>query len=257
VTGFGNTLTTGKLSNPLVGLQPARKQFAYKGSTTFGPPALSRGSTVYNRTRDFIDKGAATYYFNGEDLWFWPQEMGNAVAGSNPVLAADATSSSGYNFKVASGGGQYLSTSNGTEWFIGSQIPAGKMRIYFWMKAASTTNVTLLAQANESSVWTTLTTATVSVSSSSYALYSIDVDATGLSGDAFLINISAATVDVYVAWVGIRPWGDTLSTGVQVGVGTSTLYRCVGGTLDGQMVWKASVCTGAGGTAVSTGITTP
>jgi hypothetical protein len=44
---------------------------------------------------------------------------------------------------------------------------------------------------------------------------------------------------------------------VAVGAATSTLYRCVGGTDDGFLVWKTSVCTGAGGTTTSTAITTP
>ena len=51
--------------------------------------------------------------------------------------------------------------------------------------------------------------------------------------------------------------GSVVGASVAVGTTTQTIYRCVGGTLDGYMVWNATVCTGAGGTATSTLITTP
>ena len=79
-TGFGNTLTSGTLFNPFGAQQPARAQYANPGlsglaTSPLWNPGLSRGSIYLNRTSDFINKGSSAYFFNGEDLWLWPQEV--------------------------------------------------------------------------------------------------------------------------------------------------------------------------------------
>lgn len=51
--------------------------------------------------------------------------------------------------------------------------------------------------------------------------------------------------------------GDSGLKSLVINSGTNVMFRCVGGTSDGLMVWKASICTGGAGTTTSTVITTP
>ena len=212
ITGTGNTFKTGRLWNPF-GPQPAREQFAQPGltglsSAPFGDPTLSRGAVALNRTHDFIDKGAAGYYFNSEDLWFWPQELMDAVNGHTPVLVADTSSPTGSTFTVAASGSQTLSMSDMAYWYIGSQFPAGKMRVYFQAKSASgTPTITPVVQAYYSASWHTIgCNSATSALSTTFAVFSCDANASGLSGDKLLISFTGGTQDVYIAWIGVRPY---------------------------------------------------
>ena len=259
-TGRGNTLVTGSLSNPYGGSQPGRRQYAggFAGNTaTFGPALLSHGGLAFDRRSDFINVGATLPFFNAQDLWVWPSEIFHH-AGYFFYPINDSTSESGQYLPTISGTNQYLNGSNAHDWFIGSQVPAGKLRVYVKIaSAASTSTWTVYAQALESSTWTTLNSANFTGVGTTYQTSSFDADATGLTGDQFRLIVVSATQAGKLAWTAVRPWGDTLSTGITVGAGTSTIYRCTSGADDGLMVWKASVCTGAGGTTTSTVITTP
>ncbi len=223
VTGQGNLLTTERNSNPLNGIQPARRQYAGNNATAVGTPLLSRGAVAFNRTHDFIDKGAAAYYLNGEDLWLWPYEVGSSSTG--PGVVTDATSDTGSALFQAGGTGQFnLSESNGTSWTIGSQFPAGKMRIYVKAKSSvASTWETFWAQANEGGTWTQIGSANFQLTTS-YAVYSFDVDTTGLTGDAINIiygGYGMPANNVYIAWIGVRPWASDMPVGsLQIGSGT-------------------------------------
>jgi hypothetical protein len=223
-TGQGNTFITSELANPYVGLQPARKQLAGLNALSVGPPNLSRPALAFARTHDFIDKGAAAYYLNGEDLWLWPYEVGSGSTG--PAVVTDATSDTGSALLQAGGTGQFnLSESNGTSWTIGSQFPAGKMRIYVKAKSSvASTWETFWAQANEGGTWTQIGGANFQLTTS-YAVYSFDVDTTGLSGDAINIiygGYGMPANNVYIAWIGVRPWASDMPVGsLQISSGTA------------------------------------
>ena len=218
--GVGNSVTTGTSSNPYHGVQPDRKMFAYGGSGAFGPPQVSRGSTIFNRAADFINKGASAYYFNDEDLWMWPREL---IGGGAMPTVSDTASPTGDALVISSGSYLSVVAANATNLYIGSQIPAGKMRLYFDLRAASVTNFGVTVQANVGGTWTNLCVATFSVTTT-YGVYSCDADATGLKGDAFLIYLgspSSPTANTYLGYIGIRPWTSDLPTAsLQIGSGT-------------------------------------
>ena len=225
-SGFGNTLSASDEFNPFAGVQPAQRQYAPPslngfGTTPLGNTTVSRGAVSLNRTKDFLDQGGSVYFFNSEDLWMWPQAMHDTAGGgtSNPILTADVTSESGYYFQVNTSGrtNQYVSMLNGNSLYIGSQIPPGKIRIYFKAKAASATNITVSAAAGGTGIGSTTASLTTS-----YAVYSFDADATSYSGQMFILNFAAVTANAKIAWIGIRPWNtDGTFTSLTLGSGTA------------------------------------
>jgi hypothetical protein len=260
-SGQSNQWIGGGATNPYSAIQPNRPQFDPRGPSSFGAPSLSRGNIAFNRSAHFLATGANPYYFNADDLWLWPLDVGTGTTNGVTVVA-DANSETGTAILNAALGTTALIESQGANWTIGSQIPAGKFRVYFKIRAASTPNWYADVQAFYSAAWHSLgCNATFSSITSAYEVVSCDADATGLTGDTFRIllgGFSVNTVDTYVAWVGIRPWDtDAIANQLQVGAGAQTLYRCVGGTNDGLLVWQATTCTGAGGTTTSTLVTTP
>ena len=216
-TGVDNKITVGSDHPTFVGLEPARERFIPGSTTTFGPPQLSRGSIVFDRKADFIDKGAATYYFNAEDLWMWPQEMGGLGTG-NAATLADATSPTGSSLVIPlSGTVQYVGEANGTNLYIGSQIPAGKFRVYFSAKAASSVTLNVAVSAYYSAAWHDICNGAFTGVTTSYVTYSCDADATGLTGDLLRIAMgTTGSVDTQVAWIGIRPYDDILAATISV-----------------------------------------
>ncbi len=204
--GVGNTITNGTSTNPYKNSIPDRKTFAFEGGVgnLFGPPQLSRGSVIANRSHDFLDTGASAYYFNAEDLWMWPKEL--AGPGS-PTVVTDTASPSGNALKVATSTTFQVTTANVADLYVGSQLPAGKMRNYFFLRADSNTNFSVSAQAYESGSWTNIGCNTTFAVTTTYLVFSCDVDATGLKGDAYQIYLgSAASANVYVGYWGIRPY---------------------------------------------------
>jgi hypothetical protein len=213
ITGYGNTFKTGSQIN-VVNVQPARKQYAVPtvnalSSSPFGNPTLSRDSIALNRTHDFLSKGASAYYFNDEDLWMCPQEVSDDVGGGTgtPVLTADSTSECGWNFAVNTSGrtNQYVSAANTVNLYIGSQLPASKLRIFFKAKAASSTSITVGATAGSTGLGSYSPTLTTS-----YAVYSFDVNASSYSGSQFYLNFASVSANVQIAWIGIRPWDSSI-----------------------------------------------
>jgi hypothetical protein len=208
VTGRGNTVTTGSSSNPFDGIQPARKQMAGgQANPSVLVPDLSRTSKAFERTHDFLNGNASTPFFNAEDLWLWPTEVG--VVGGAPTLAQDNTSESGWNMLNAAGTQYYLSESNGTNWVIGNQFPAAKTRFYFKMKAAaSSTTEVLDVYVNEGGIWTALGACSNPTLGTSYSIITCDADLTGFSGDGIRLLIGGygfPNNNVYIAWIGARP----------------------------------------------------
>jgi hypothetical protein len=233
ITGYGNTFKTGTQNVP-INIQPSRSQYAAPtlnglSSAPLGNPNLSRGAVALNRTHDFIDKGASAYYFNSEDLWMCPQEVSDDIGGGTaiPILTADSTSECGWNFAVQTSGrtNQYVSAANTVNLYVGSQIPASKLRIYFKAKAASSTNISVDAHAGVTDLGST----TASLTTSS-GIYSYDVDASSYSGQQFNLNFASVTANASIAWIAIRPWGDTLSTSITLGSGVAMTSNQGNGT---------------------------
>jgi hypothetical protein len=206
-TGIGNLLTTCSEGSRPYGVDPGRCQ--YDGQidtgvlgTTFGPPQLARGSIALNRTHDFISKGASAYYFNDEDLWFWPTEL--MGASSTVPVVPDSTSVSGSAISLVGGSSSIsLVGSNGTTLFYGYQVPASKLRLYIMAKA----NTSLSWNFNLASGSTPLCSLSPTLTTS-YAVYECDGDATSYSGTSVYMSLGAAGTGntVSVAWIAIRPW---------------------------------------------------
>ena len=205
-TGVDNQIKVGSDHPTYVGLEPARTRFIPGGSTTFGDPGLSRGGIVFDRKADFIDKGASAYYFNAEDLWMWPQEMGGLGTG-NAATLADTTSPTGSSLVIPHGTVQYVGEVNGTNLYVGSQVPAGKSRVYFSAKASTSVTFSVAVSAYYSAAWHDLCNGVFAGVTTSYVTYSCDADATGLGGDQFRLALATTgTVNTQVAWIGIRPY---------------------------------------------------
>ncbi|MGC1462252.1 MAG: hypothetical protein WA802_08625 [Terracidiphilus sp.] len=230
VTGRGNTVATGSSSNPYDGIQPGRKQMVGGvANPTALYPDLSRPDYAFARTHDFLNGNAASPYFNAEDLWIWPTEVGNNT-GSAPTLARDTSSESGWNMLSATGTPYYLTESNGTNWIIGQQFPAGKVRIYYKMKAAAASTTEVLGvSVNEGGTWTSISGCTNPVVGTSYGIYTCDADLTGLNGDGIVLQIGGSGFpnnNVYLAWIGVRPIPSDLPT--------TTLQLAGGATMTGN-----------------------
>jgi hypothetical protein len=227
ITGTGDQWISGENSNPYKGIEPARKQYAGNTLTPPNLPQLSRGAIVFNRTHDFLDTGASNYYFNGEDLWFWPREL-LAAPGVSFATGTDSQAQTGNYILNPSGGAVYLGGSNGSTWAIGNgQFPAGKMRFYFRARTEnSTTNWFADVQAQESGAWKSLgCNARFSGVNSTYSVYSCDADATGLTGDPLRVVLGGyglPSANIFVDWVGVRPWDtDTVSQSLTLGAGNA------------------------------------
>ncbi len=220
VTGLGNQFITCGSSNPFKILASSCQFVGQNTATaTIGVPQLSRGRTVFNRTHDFINRGASSYYFNDEDLWIWPGE-GEPYTLTIPFVF-DSTSVTGAAFQLAQCAGSCtaynLYESNGTGWVIGQQVPAGPARIYFSAEAASagtTLSVSSGYGTLGSSPLTALNCSKTLTLTTSYATYWCDVDMTGLAGNGFGIklggNIEASNVNV--AWIAVKPWNTEMET---------------------------------------------
>ncbi len=210
ITGAGNTFNTCTTSNQPFGQDPGRCQNAGLTntgvpSTTFAPPQLSRGSVALNRTHDFIEKGAAAYYFNDEDLWFWPTELMDA--GQKTTVVSDSSSESGNALSIVGTNTYSLDGANGTDLFYGSQVPAGKVRFYVMAKANTSLSWSATLAAFASGTYTPLCTLSPTLTTS-YAVYSCDADATSYATQSVYMSLNAAgsSNTVSLAWIAIRPW---------------------------------------------------
>ncbi len=260
-TGLGNSLETGSSSNPLYGVQPARAQMV-GGQSAPGTqaPDLARPALAFSRTHDFLNGNASTPYFNAEDLWLWPKEVGQQTGGV-PTIVTDSASETGSSILNTSSASNYLNGSNDTGWAIGKQIPATRLRVYFKAKIVTAGNWWADLQANESGTWTSLGCNATFLLTTSYAVYSCDNDATGLAGDAFRIVLGGygmPATNVSVAWIGLRPIpvdmpvaslqiaGGTTMTGNH-GAGTSVQHSDGSGTSGACFFASDGSCTATAG----------
>jgi hypothetical protein len=211
ITGDGNLLKTCTTSGQAFGQEPGRCQYAGLINTgvpgsTFGPPKLARGSVALNRTHDFIEKGAAAYYFNDEDLWYWPDELMDA--NQITTVVNDSSSETGEALSIAGTSSYSLFGADGTEWFYGSQVPASKVRFYVMAKANAPISWNVnLASYSSGSGYSTLCAISPTLTTS-YAVYECDADATTYSGTSAYMSLGAAGAGntISVAWIGIKPW---------------------------------------------------
>jgi hypothetical protein len=237
VTGFGNKFITCASENPYNGLQAAGCQYAGLNPKSVGPALLSRGRTAFDRTHDFIDSGAANYFVNAEDLWLWPGDVGGwGGAQGTPRIVFDTSSTTGSALYFPSGSSQsyFLFESNGTRWTIGSQIPAGRMRIYFNAQAESNGtrfDVDATHSSDRGEPATSLHCAGTLTLTTRYAVYSCDVDTSGMAGDSFGIKLGGDRLNsnVQVAWIAINPWNtDFTATSATIGNGSTPMTGSVG-----------------------------
>jgi len=225
VTGYGNTFVTCAGEGAYEGVRPARCQYAGLNPFAVGPALLSRGSIAFNRTDDFIDKGASVYYLNNEDLWFWPPEVG-AVSGA-PVVVNDPESETGSAINLAPGTrAKILNESNGSNWIVGSQIPAGPMRIYFKAKTSGEpVDFYVDALYGDPTPTHSLGCHTTVTLKSAYGIFYCDVNTSGANGSKFGIQLGNGRprpAHVEIAWIGIRPWSTDLPTAsLQIGSGAA------------------------------------
>ena len=226
-TGVGNTFVTGGVANPYSGIQPARMQVAGGNSAGAGPATLSRPALAFSRTHDFVDKGdvSATYY-NSEDLWFWPKEVGNAGGPqSNFSYIADSTSESGIALGISGSTTAYQpAESNGIPWIIGKQFPAGKMRVYVKAKGSTTISNWYFGVGANGNYLNLCSTGGTLTLTTAWSVYSCDIDATGLAGQSIemILGPGGTSATAYVAWIAFRPWSlDSLTSALQIGSGTA------------------------------------
>jgi hypothetical protein len=181
---------------------------------------------VFDRTHDFIDKGALAYYFNGEDLWYWPDEVMNASSAVTVVDDSDTHNPTGRAISIVGTNSYSLNGADGTGLLYGSQVPATKLRFYVMAKA----NTSLTWSANFASFSSGTYTALCSISptlTTSYSVYECDGDATSYSGENVYFTLGAAGTGntVSIAWIAIRPWFSDLEVNGPV---NATSYQVSG-----------------------------
>jgi hypothetical protein len=159
-----------------------------------------------NRTHDFIEKGAAAYYFNDEDLWYWPDELMDA--NQITTVVNDSSSETGEALSIAGTSSYSLFGADGTEWFYGSQVPASKVRFYVMAKANAPISWNVNLASYSSGIGYSTLCAISPTLTTSYAVYECDADATTYSGTSAYMSLGAAGAGntISVAWIGIKPW---------------------------------------------------
>ena len=234
ITGAGNTLETCGNEGGAVG----RCQYAGLYAPAVGPALLARGAIAFNRTADFIDKGASAYFLNREDLWLWPTEV-SAYAGGLPAWTPDATNAQiGASIVLPTGTttNYTLNGSNGTQWSVGSQIPATYLRVYFYLKASGSQAFPLDVTygPSGSAPTTSLGCSLTPTLTTTWTVYSCDVNASSVAaGSSFGIHLgSGSTTPAYavsVGWVAVQPWNAALiASSLQVGFGSTAMTSSAG-----------------------------
>ncbi len=212
-TGTGNSLF---MQSSSFGVATARSLFA-AGQPI---PAMQHQRTGNDRTQDFIDKGATSYYWNGYDLWFWPNELATAPTAA-VATTTDSTSESGLYFMVGGGSTALLQLSNSQNWYIGQQWPAGPVRLYIKAQGlAGTASMQVNVWVNGSYIGCSpLSTTATSVPSGTYVRYECDANLSGLSGQVKVqIQETGGTYPIQVAWLAVKPMDqDTTSTSLTLG----------------------------------------
>jgi hypothetical protein len=230
-TGVGNQIVNRDGANGQYGVHQARPFYAGGQVTPNNWPSMQHQRTGNDRTNDFIEKGAAAYYWNGYDLWFWPNEL---ATNSTTAIAttADATSDSGLYFMVGGGASVVLQLSNAQSWYVGEQWPAGPVRLYVKAQGLSgTASMEVNVSVNGSYIGcSSLSTTAAPVPTGSYAVYACDANLTGLSGQVKVqIQETGGTYPLQVAWFAVKPWNqDEDETSLTLGTPGGTGATAVG-----------------------------
>ena len=234
VTGAGNVWITCGSENQAL----ARCQYTGLAPTNVGPAMLSRGSVAFNRTADFIDKGAGAYFLNREDLWVWPTEFWSN-AGAIPTWTVDSTNTeigASVTLPTSTTTNYTMDGEDGTAWSVGSQIPATDIRVYFYMKASGSQAFPLdvVYGTSGGTPTTSLGCSLDPTLTTTWTLYSCDVNASSVTaGSSFGVHLgSGSTTPTYavsIGWIGLQPWSAaTLSTSLQVGFGSTAMTTSSG-----------------------------
>jgi hypothetical protein len=224
-TGTGNSISDNGFSySYLNGVPVARRRAGTSTASTLTNPGLSRPAFAFARSHDFIDKGAANYFPNSEDLWFWPYELSCFGCSPQPTVIADPSSDSGACILVTSAAAQSVNTANAVEWSVGVQFPATQMRVYTKAKASTTISGWAWG-VGYGGVSTNLCAGSANLTTS-YQVFSCTIDTSSISGDQIAAYFPAPPSGdtVSVAWIAFRPFDtDTTTTSLIVGAGNAAI----------------------------------
>ncbi len=201
--------------------------------TTEMTQTLNRGRQAFGTlTADFIRNGTAPYY-SDHDLWIWPQDFTD-IYGYAFNVVPDASSWTGNYAAIPVAGydlmyfnNMYmLGRTNTNQIYAGSNIPAGKISVYFSYKCPSITTFTATVRAYGGG--TTVGGPTVESCTTSYQTASIVADFSSYLSQALDLNISAGEVDI--AWMAIKPLGAATFTSATIPGAPSGSYIRADGT---------------------------
>ena len=241
VTGVGDTWITCTPTSFYGGVEPGRCQYGAPGTFTpfMGPPNLARSKSFFEVNHDFIGRGAVNYYYNDEDLWFWPTDL-IGYNGVTPIVQADSASQTGLAyfipFATVPSPNYTMDEIGNANLRIGSEIPEGNIRVYFYAMASAAQNFYADIVYGTSEPGTSLGCSfktTPMALTTSYAIYSCDVAiSSSLAGDRFGIRLglnNAITSNVSIGWIAIKPWNsDFTATSATIGAGSTPITGSVG-----------------------------
>jgi hypothetical protein len=202
-------------------------------STAVMTQNLNRGRQAFGTlTPDFIRNGTTPYY-SDHDLFIWPQDFTD-IYGYLFNVAADTSSWTGNYAAIPVGGFDLMYFNNmymlgrtsTNQIYAGSNIPAGKIMVYFSYKCPTITSFTATIRTYGGGSSTGGPAA--ESCSSSYQTASIAADFTSYPGQALDLNISAGEVDI--AWMAIKPIGAVMMTGATIPGAPSGSYIKADGT---------------------------
>ena len=202
-------------------------------STTVMTQTLNRGRQAWGTlTPDFIRSGTAPYY-SDHDLFIWPQDLTD-IYGYEFNVVADSNSWTGNYAAIPVAGydlmyfnNMYmLGRTNTNQIYAGSNIPAGKVLVYFSYKCPSITTFTATVRAYGGG--TTVGGPAVESCTTSYQTASIVADFSSYLSQALDLNISAGEVDI--AWMAIKPLGAATFTSATIPGAPSGSYIKADGT---------------------------
>jgi hypothetical protein len=236
LTGSFNDVTSGLIGPSVVNDTGIANQFKSCSSvganstpvgncseTVAGSPVtapLAHAHTALKRTADFIFSGMDAFFYNANDLFIYPSEMGNLYAPSTATIVADSTSESGQYLDFTDGG-YILTHYNGSLWKAGLNLPIKKIRVGVRVKASTSIAAWSYHFDNFGSGCTSTPT---TITTTWQTIYCV-ADGTGATpGAAIDINFTgsgSASDHVRIGWVGARPYdSSTVTTSLNINDGT-------------------------------------